>query len=207
MPQLILCKFTSRPMKTKRVPLKPRRFFEMFKRASPCQGAASVWLFPCQILQSSLSALLQLDWHPRRLDGCDALNASQQRRSAELRSGRLEEGLLRRSVQILCLIPPVQTMSALLWPEHLWWECLWPSLLFPWPKSSWASLWHYILMHTSTCRGLGDPLRLPSLPHQACPDVAVCTWMWGHTHYVLWFLFFFRTSQSRIMIFYFTRML
>lgn len=190
MPQFILCKFTSRPMKTKRVPLKSRRF-EMFKRTSPCQGAASVWLISLSNPAFALSALLQLDWHPCRRDRCDALNIPQQWRSAELRSGRLDEVLLRHSLQILCLILLVQTMSALLWPEHLWWECLWPSLLFPWPKSSWASLWYYILMHTSTCRGLGDPLRLPSLPHQACPDVAVCTWMWGQTHYVFWFFFDF----------------
>lgn len=181
---------SSRPVKYKRVKLESCNF-EMFEQTPPCQGAALVCSFLCQNLHS-VKALCSLTgihkgekvWCPKHHPTVTV---------CWLPVWEVVQGAVRRRVKILWVILLVQTMSALLWPERLWWQCLWPSLLFPWPKSSWASLWHYILMHVRTCRGLGDPLRLPSLPHQTCPDVAVYTvHVCGpiHTMFVISFFFF-----------------
>lgn len=92
--------------------------------------------------------------------------------------------------EIFWVIVLVQTMSALLWPACLWWQCLWPSLSFLWPKSSWASFWHYILMHIQQIRWSPKTPSAASSGLSSCYSVDTC--VWGHTH---WFLHFFLTIR------------
>lgn len=103
--------------------------------------------------------------------------------------GVIAEGALWHCVEIFWVTILVQTMSALLWPDCLWWRCLWPSLSFLWPKSSWASFWHYILMHMQQIR------RSPKTPSAASSGLSSCHWgdagVWGHAQcFCIIFIFF-----------------